>query len=242
MTLTWGKFYGVGVGPGDPRFLTLRAVEVLQSVNIVAIPKSRLDRESVAWEIAHEHCHQNVKFLELELPMTADRAVLQKAWQDGAQAILKELKNGHSVAFVTLGDASLYSTYSYLLDNLRPTLPEDHIETVPGITAMSAAAARVNIPLAVGDEPLVVLPSSEGIEDYLDFPNLVLLKVSRQLPQLLKVLTESGRSSILLTRLGQANEEIRRQPKVADFNEEKIDYLSLLLVKGKPKGEDSWEK
>ncbi len=238
MTLTWGKFYGVGVGPGDPRFLTLRAVEVLQSVNIVAIPKSRLDRESVAWEIAQKHCHQNVKLLELEMPMTADRAILQKAWQDGAQAILKELQAGHSVAFITLGDASLYSTYSYLLDNLRPTLTEDLIETVPGITAMSAAAARVNIPLAVGDEPLLVLPSSDDVDNYLSFPNLVLMKVSRQLPQLLKVLTASGRSSILLTRLGQANEEIRRQPQLSDLNDEKIDYLSLLLVKGKSMGEE----
>ncbi len=238
MTITWGKFYGVGVGPGDPRFLTLRAVEVLQSVNIVAIPKSRLDRESVAWEIAQKHCHPDVKLLELEMPMTTDQAILQKAWQDGAQAILKELQAGHSVAFITLGDASLYSTYSYLLDNLRPTLPEDLIETVPGITAMSAAAARVNLPLAVGDEPLLVLPSSDDVDNYLSFPNLVLMKVSRQLPQLLKVLTESGRSSILLTRLGQANEEIRRQPKLSDINDEKIDYLSLLLVKGKPEGEE----
>ncbi|MFZ3101406.1 MAG: precorrin-2 C(20)-methyltransferase [Desulfitobacteriaceae bacterium] len=236
MTITWGKFYGVGVGPGDPRFLTLRAVEVLQAVNIVAIPKSRLDRESVAWEIAQKHCHQNVKLLELEMPMTSDREILQKAWQDGAQAILKEIQAGHSVAFITLGDASLYSTYSYLLDNLRPTLPEDQIETVPGITAMSAAAARVNIPLAVGDEPLLVLPSSEDVDNYLSFPNLVLMKVSRQLPQLLKVLTESGRASVLLTRLGQANEEIRRQPKLSDIKDEKIDYLSLLLVKGKPEG------
>ncbi len=237
MTLTWGKFYGVGVGPGDPRFLTLRAVEVLQSVNIVAIPKSRLDRESVAWEIAQKHCHPKVKLLELEMPMTADQVILQKAWQDGAQAILKELQAGHSVAFITIGDASLYSTYSYLLDNLRPTLPEDLIETVPGITAMSAAAARVNLPLAVGDEPLLVLPSSDDVDNYLSFPNLVLMKVSRQLPKLLEVLTESGRSSILLTRLGQANEEIRRQPKLSDLKtDEKIDYLSLLLVKVKPGG------
>lgn len=239
MNLTWGKFYGVGVGPGDSRFLTIRAVEVLQSVDIVAIPKSKLERESVAWEIAQKHCPPNVKLLELEMPMTADRAILQKAWQEGAQAILEQLKNGNSVAFITLGDASLYSTYSYLLDYLRPALPEEQIETVPGITAMSAAAARVNIPLAVGDEPLLVLPSSESIENYLDFPNIVLLKVSRQLPQLLEVLSKSGRPSVLLTRLGQTGEEISRQPKPSDFaSDKKIDYLSLLLVKNKPEGEE----
>jgi precorrin-2 C20-methyltransferase (EC 2.1.1.130)/cobalt-factor II C20-methyltransferase (EC 2.1.1.151) len=237
MTLNRGKFYGVGVGPGDSRFLTLRAVEVLQTVDIIAIPKSKLERESVAWEIARKHCHHNVELLELEMPMTSDQAILQKAWQDGAQAILTELQKGRSVAFVTLGDASLYSTYAYLLDNLRPTLSEELIETVPGITAMSAAAARINIPLAVGDEPLLVLPSSESIENYLHFPNLVLLKVSRQLPQLLEVLLDSEKLSILLTRLGQTGEEIRRQPKPKDIApEEKIDYLSLMLVKNKPGG------
>lgn len=237
MTLTWGKFYGVGVGPGDSRLLTLRAVEVLQTVAIVAIPKSKLERESVAWEIARQHCHPDVRLLELEMPMTADRALLHKAWQQGAQAILAELQQGNSVAFITLGDASLYSTYSYLLDYLRPDLPEEQIETVPGITAMSAAAARVNTPLAVGDEPLVILPSSEGIDNYLEFPNLVLMKVSRNLPRLLEVLTQSDKLSVLLTRLGQAGEKICRQPKLSDFNTgEKIDYLSLLLVKSKPEG------
>jgi precorrin-2/cobalt-factor-2 C20-methyltransferase len=238
MNLTWGKFYGVGVGPGDSRFLTLRAVDVLQAVDIVAIPKSKMERESVAWEIARQHCQPGVRLLELEMPMTADRTLLHKAWQRGAQAILTELQKGNSVAFITLGDASLYSTYSYLLDYLRPALPEEQIETVPGITAMSAAAARVNVPLAVGDEPLVVLPSAEGIEEYLDFPNLVLMKVSRKLPQLLEVLTKAGRFSVLLTRLGQAGEKICRQPQLADFStEKKIDYLSLLLVKNKPEGE-----
>ncbi len=235
MTLTWGKFYGVGVGPGDSRFLTLRAVEVLQTVDIIAIPKSKLERESVAWEIARKHCRHQAGLLELAMPMTAEQAVLQKAWQEGARAILSELQKGRSVAFVTLGDASLYSTYAYLLDNLRPTLPEELIETVPGITAMSAAAARINTPLAVGDEPLLVLPSSEGINNYLDFPNLVLLKVSRRLPQLLEVLSGSEKLSVLLTRLGQAGEEIRRQPQPEDIGaEEKIDYLSLMLVKNKP--------
>ena len=237
MTLSRGKFYGVGVGPGDSRFLTLRAVEVLKSVDIVAIPKSKLERESVAWEIARQHCHPDIRLLELEMPMTADRTLLHKAWQKGAQAIIEELQSGYSVAFITLGDASLYSTYSYLLDYLRPTLTEEQIETVPGITAMSAAAARVNTPLAVGDEPLVILPSSEGIDNYLDFPNLVLMKVSRNLPRLLEVLTQSDKLSVLLTRLGQAGEKIYRQPKVSDISTgEKIDYLSLLLVKNKPEG------
>ena len=82
MTIKWGKFYGVGVGPGDPRLLTLQAVDVLQTVDMVAIPKSKLDRESVAWDIAKIHCPADVRLVELEMPMTADKQILAKAWQD----------------------------------------------------------------------------------------------------------------------------------------------------------------
>lgn len=231
MTIPWGKFYGVGVGPGDPHLLTLQAVDVLQSVDLVAIPKSKLDRESVAWDIAKIHCPSKVRLVELEMPMTADQQILAKAWQDGAQTLLAELKRGKSVAFITLGDPSLYSTYSYLLNILQAELPQECIVTVPGITAMSAAAARINLPLATGDEPLLILPSTEDVGEFLHFPNLVLMKVSRRLPEILTLLAERKRKAVLLTRLGQAGEKICWEPKPQDFTAAKIDYLSLLLVK-----------
>lgn len=231
MTIKWGKFYGVGVGPGDPQLLTLQAVDVLRSVDLVAIPKSKMDRESVAWDIAKIHCPADVRLVELEMPMTSDQAVLAKAWQDGAQIILRELKEGKSVAFITLGDPSLYSTYSYLLNILQAELPQEQIVTVPGITAMAAAAARINLPLATGDEPLLVLPSTEDVGNFLDFPNLVLMKVSRRLPEILTLLEEREKKAVLLTRLGQGGEKIRWEPKAEDFTTEKIDYLSLMLVK-----------
>ena len=231
MNTTWGKLYGVGVGPGDPRLLTLLAVDVLQTVDVVAIPKSKLERESVAWDIAKVHCPPNVRLIELELPMTSDKEVLAKAWQVGAQTLLGELKQGKSVAFITLGDPSLYSTYSYLLNLLQNELPQECIATVPGITAMAAAAAKINLPLATGDEPLLILPSTEDVGEYLNFPNLVLMKVSRRLPEMLTLLEQRGRRAVLLTRLGQSGEAIRWEPKPLDFASEKVDYLSLLLVK-----------
>ena len=231
MNKTWGKFYGVGVGPGDPDLLTLKAVNVLQSVDIVAIPKSKLDRESVAWDIAKIHCPLKVRLMELELPMTSDQVVLEKAWREGAKTLLNELKQGKSIAFITLGDPSLYSTYSYLLNILQEELPQECIATVPGITAMSAAAAKINLPLATGDEPLLILPSTEDVGEFLNFPNVVLMKVSRRLPEMLTLLEERGRKAVLLTRLGQPGENIRWEPKPSDFASEKIDYLSLLLVK-----------
>ena len=225
------KFYGVGVGPGDPKLITLRAVEVLQEIEVIAIPKSKMERESIAWEIAKTHCPSGVRIMELEMPMTSDESILRAAWQSAADKIQDEMQKGNSVAFLTLGDPSLYSTYSYLLTILEPVLSPEQIETIPGITAMAAAAARVNWPLATGDEPLVILPGIEGLEEYEKYPNLVLMKVSRNLPEVLKRTQTTGAQAILATRVGQAGENIR----VLDAQEEleKVDYLSLVLLKQK---------
>lgn len=225
------KLYGIGVGPGDPKLITLRAVEILRKVQVVAIPKSKRERESVAWEIAKIHCPEGVTILELEMPMTSDEEVLQAAWQKAAAQIMAEINQGNSVAFLTLGDPSLYSTYSYLLNLLRDQLDPDQIETIPGITAMAAAAARVNWPLATGDEPLVVLPGIEGLEAYEQYSNLVLMKVSRNLQEVLSHIQRTGSEAVLATRVGQPGEKIRSLN--AEEEMEKVDYLSLVLSRKK---------
>jgi precorrin-2/cobalt-factor-2 C20-methyltransferase len=225
------KFYGIGVGPGDPKLLTLRAVEILKDIEVIAIPKSKMERESIAWEIAKTHCPSGVKLLELEMPMISDETVLRTAWQSAADKVMEEIQKGNSVAFLTLGDPSLYSTYSYLLTILQDVLPSEQIETIPGITAMAAAAARVNWPLATGDEPLVVIPGIAGLEEYEKYPNLVLMKVSRNLPEVLNRIETTGAQAILATRVGQNGEEIRGLSAQEEL--EKVDYLSLVLLKQK---------
>lgn len=235
--MAWGKFYGVGVGPGDPQLLTLKAVEVLQRTDYVAVPKSRLERDSVAWEIAKGHCRAQVGKVELELPMTSELEVLEKAWDSGAEKIRRLLEQGDTVAFITLGDPSLYSTYTYLLEKLKSKIPLENIETVPGIMALSAAAARLNLPLAEGDEPLLILPSAEMLEDYLDFSNLVMMKVSRRLPEILSQLRGRERECVLISRVGHPSERIEWNPQ--ELEGEKIDYLSLLIVKNAVRNEDT---
>ncbi len=230
-----GKFYGLGVGPGDPKLLTLKAAEVLKFVPVVAVPKSRADRDSVALDIARNHLSPGAEILELNLPMTSDPVVLEMAWQAGAERIFDKLQAGSSVAFLTIGDPSLYSTYQYVLEKLKGIAPEVEVETVPGITSFAACAARVSEPLASGDEPLLVLPAvDEKLGEYLEqFPNLVLMKVSRDMERIMAEMSAHGRQALFVSRCGSPQEAVVRD--LSSLAGEKVDYLSLILVG--PKGE-----
>ena len=228
-----GKFYGLGVGPGDPKLLTLRAVEVLNCVPVVAVPKSRGDRDSVALEIAKHHLSPAATILELTLPMTPDQVILEMAWQAGAELIFEKLQEGQDVAFLTIGDPSLYSTYQYVLAKLQGIAPDLEVETVPGITSFAASAAVLNSPLAAGDEALLILPSvDDKLGHYLrEFPNLVLMKVSRDFERILAEIQEADKEGVFVSRCGSETQQV-----VKDLNSlvnQKVDYLSLILVKDK---------
>ncbi|MDA8440994.1 MAG: precorrin-2 C(20)-methyltransferase [Peptococcaceae bacterium] len=226
-----GKFYGLGVGPGDPKLLTLKAVEVLNAVPVVAVPKSRVDRESVALHIVKPYLSDRVQLLELDLPMTPDPLVLEMAWQAGAERILDVLQEGLDVAFLTIGDVSLYSTYQYVLQKLQGIAPEVEVETVPGITSFAASAALLNEPLASGNEPLLILPSvDDDVAHYLrQFPNLVLMKVSRDFDKIVQKLQTTNKQGVFVSRCGSEQQKVIR-----DLNSlvgTNVDYLSLILVR-----------
>ncbi len=227
-----GKFYGLGVGPGDPKLLTIRAVEILRSVPVVAVPKSSTDKNSIALEIANPYLPGPVEILELNLPMTTDPAVLERCWQAAAERVLDHLRIGSDVAFLTLGDPSLYSTYQFVLQKLRAICPELEVETVPGITSFAASAAVLNQPLASGEEPLLILPAVDNrLGAYIEeFPNLVLMKVSRGLESIVQTLNYYQKQGVLVSRCGS-----QQQSVVRDLNSlvgKGVDYLSLVLVNG----------
>jgi len=228
-----GKFYGVGVGPGDPKLLTLKAVDVLNSVQVVAVPKSRADRDSVALDIARCHLSAGVEILELNMPMTPDPVVLEMAWQAGAERVFDKLELGGSVAFLTIGDPSLYSTYQYILEKLRGIAPEVEVETVPGITSFAASAALINEPLASGNEPLLILPAvDERLGKYLrEFPNLVMMKVSRDFDRIVGELGDNAKQGVFVSRCGSLQQTVVRD--LDSLVGQKVDYLSLILAKEK---------
>lgn len=228
-----GKFYGIGVGPGDPELLTLKAVRVLNEVDIICVPRARSEKGSFALSIVNSVIPEGKEILEVVMPMTKDHVKLEASWLEGARQILKRLHAGKSVAFITLGDAMLYSTYSYLLRNLSKLDPEVEITTIPGITSFAASAARTNTPLAEGNEPLVVMPVQEkgdNLEKILQsFPNAVLMKVAAKFPRILKILQENGRKATYVSRCSCPEEFIEND--LSKLAGQELDYFSLLLVK-----------
>src|SRR4030067_3429473 len=130
-----GKLYGIGVGPGDPELLPLKAVRVLGEADVVAIPKSKEESDSIALSIVKGSVDLSKKeTLELMFPMTKDKEVLRKSREEAAAAICERLLSGKNVACITIGDPMFYSTFSYLLPLVKERIPEISIDIVPGIS------------------------------------------------------------------------------------------------------------
>lgn len=230
-----GKFYGIGVGPGDPELLTIKARRVLQEVNLVCIPKSAADRESLALAVIKGVINRTVQTVELSFPMSRERQVLEEHWIRAGKAIAQLVQDGHKVAFVTIGDPMFYSTYGYVLNYLKTHYPDLPVETIPGITAMTACAAVLEEPLAEGEETLAVIPAAYGLDrlgDVLDrFDTIILMKVNRYFDRILELLQEKNLigQAALVSRCGYPDQVVSRS--VTDLAGKKLDYMSILIIR-----------
>jgi len=190
------RLYGVGVGPGAPDLLTLRAVRVLREADVLAMPRSADGAESVAGAIARAAAGPvpGQETLPLTFPMTRDPAARRAAREEAIAAIAAHLAAGRSVAFVTEGDPLLYSTFLDLL----PAAPRlgAPVEVVPGVSSLTAVAAAARVPLADGDDRVAILPAPRALADLprlaRDFETLLLLKAGRHLPKLRAALAAAG--------------------------------------------------
>jgi len=239
-----GRFYGVGVGPGDPELITLKGYRILKRVDLVCAPKSKEDKGSMALSVVRRILEKDINTLELLFPMTRNRAELKKFWEDAAERVAAELLKGKDVAFVTMGDPNLYSTYSYIAGELKKKCPQIKVETVPGVTAILACAAAANQPVAEGNEKLAVIPAVYSIDELKwilhNFESVVLMKVSRKLDEVIALLNELDLKdkAFFAGRCGLPGEFF-------EFNLDNLvgtkqDYFSLLVVRkrsGKPSNE-----
>ncbi len=203
-----GKIIGVGIGPGDPDLVTLRAIHVLREAHVVVAPRAREDTDSLALRIAKNHIGDSCEIREVCFPMTKDENTLNSSWKNAAQEILTLAQHGKTVAFITLGDAMLYSTWGYVLREVRELDPHVSVSTVPGITAMAACAAQIGEPLAEGDTPLLVWPGNPSAQIPLKNTNCVFMKASRHLKKIESIVEANEGKCVALRNCCLPNQEI----------------------------------
>lgn len=209
--MSLGTIFGVGLGPGNPRLVSLAAVDVMQSVSSVVVPRSRADADSRALAIARPHLPASCEIKPCLLPMSDDSAKLNEAWDAAAQVLLAEARAGRDVAYLVLGDALLYSTWSYVLRTLQRLAPEVPTCTIPGIPAMAACAAELQVPLAEGREPLLIWPDQPPDDPEPLFSvarNLVFMKAAGHAGTLARVAEKTGASVAAVRNCGFANQEM----------------------------------
>ena len=225
---THGKLWGVGVGPGDPELLTVKAVRVLREADVVIVPDAS-SGDKVALNIAKDYLKgKQIQFVKT--PMVRDKAVMDAAHEQAADTISALLDDGKQVAFLTLGDPAIYSTYMYIHQKvLRRGYA---VEVVPGIPSFCAAAARLNQSLCLGREPLIIIPASHDQNDLMDLPgNKVIMKAGRSILELQQALAEKGQleGASMVENCSMENEHV--YPHFADLKEPS-GYFSLVIVKG----------
>ena len=235
-----GVLYGVGVGPGDPELLTMKAHRILSEVPVLAVPTSYADAGSMAMEVLRpllqdrEKAGRAPEIVSLLFPMTRDEAILAEARKKNAEVLLGALSRGDA-AFVALGDILFYSTFGNLLSGLFPLAPGLRVEVVPGITAYAAGVAKLVEPLTQGAERLGVLPAvyaPEDIEKALDlFEVVVFMKINKIFPAVREILSRRGLldRTAYLSSVGMPGERIER--RIDRVSPEEVPYMSLLVVR-----------
>lgn len=226
-----GKLYGVGVGPGDPELITLKALRILQQADVVIAPKSSENAESLALNIVKEYLCDNTIIHELIFPMVKDNDTLEGAWEENKSVIISYLSKGYRVVFLTLGDPMLYSTFIYvqrmLIDTGYP------MESVPGITSFCAAASIMNMPLAEGKEVLSIIPANNADSKVEEFVNqsdgVVFMKVNRNTETIIKKLDNKNYKWALISRCGFEDQLIIKDS--LSIKGLKLSYFSTILAK-----------
>jgi precorrin-2/cobalt-factor-2 C20-methyltransferase len=190
--------YGVGVGPGAPDLLTLRALAVLKGAPVLALPRASDYGASMAWTIVEPVLGRvaEQERLFLTFPMNKDPARLRAAWDVACAKIGERLERGLSVAFATEGDPSLYSSFTYLRREAPRRWPGVRVEIVPGVSSLAAVPARTGVPLADGQERIAIIPANYGVDDLAEvferFDTTVIMKIGREMPRVVAALERTG--------------------------------------------------
>ncbi|MEV8021975.1 precorrin-2 C(20)-methyltransferase [Streptomyces sp. NPDC086554] len=231
---------GVGVGPGDPELVTVKGVNALRAAAVVVVPVMDTgERGRAEATVLHYVPEDKVVRVVFALNERTDRQRREAAWDAAGERVAELLREHGSVAFATIGDPNVYSTFTYLAQTIAELVPGAGIETVPGITAMQDLAARSGAVLTEGTEPLTLVPVTAGaavLKDALAGPGTVVAyKFGRLAPEVAAALRETGRieDAVWGSALGLPEESIR---SAAELDETPLPYLSTLIAPARREG------
>ena len=222
-----GTLYGVGVGPGDPELMTVKAIRMIRENSIIAVPGAEV-KETVAYKIAVQAVPElaDKELLPIYMPMTHDPKELEENHAKGAKALEACLDAGKNVVFLTLGDPCVYSTFSYLQH--RVEADGYHTELVSGITSFCAAAARLNISLSEWNEQLHIVPAVHRLDSELTESGNYILISGKKMNQVKEILSRSGRDVLMVENCGMPDEHIYHG---VDEIPDDAGYYSLIIAK-----------
>ena len=226
-----GRLYGIGVGPGDPELMTIKAKKTIEASDIVVVPGENVE-DSIAYKIAKGACENldDLNLVALEMPMVKDKEMLNAMHEKAARQIEAWLDEGKTVSFLTLGDVTVYSTYMYV--HQRVVRDGYDASIVNGIISFTAAAARLNTDLVERAEPLHVIPATfkvDGMTELLSLPGTkVLMKSGKEIGKVREAILASGQKAMMVENCGMENEKIYLD---AEDIPDTASYYSLIIVK-----------
>ena len=233
---------GIGVGPGDPDLLTVKAVNAIHDADIIMCPASKEDRPSIAFSVVSPLIDKskNQEIVKLIFPMTKDKDVLENTWRKNAKIMAEKVLLGKNVVYLTVGDPFLYSTWIYMHKDLKTNYPNMEINVIPGIVSMFTFASKVGVSIAEGSEKVAIIPSCYDLSSVKEIAknseSMIFLKDGRYFDQVIDVLKESGFPDDSIFAIGQdlgTDHEIIRKLTLGEVNDDTLTtkYFSILVVK-----------
>lgn len=235
-----GRLSVIGVGPGDPELLTLKGLRILKEASCIFVPKGKEEGSSLALSIVEKVADLSGKeIVEAYFPMRKTRGPssscdLDAKWQHTVDAVIDRLNRGIDAAFITIGDPTIYSTFFYLHDRLLQLNPEITIELIPGVSSITAAAARSLTYLGIADERIAILPANYtgNLRETLErFDTVVLMKVNKVFVSIMRTLEDMNLidKAVYIARAGMEDEKIIRN--LREVRDADLNYFSLVIIR-----------
>ncbi|HEX2557703.1 MAG TPA: precorrin-2 C(20)-methyltransferase [Nitrososphaera sp.] len=235
------KLFCVGCGPGDPELLTVRAVNLIKSAEVIFAPTAREGKPSIALSVVEKYIDRSTKTVSLVFPMVKDRESLKDYWKRNAEEIAGAVRSGKNVVYLTVGDPALYSTWIYIHRELKKSHKDVEVEIVPGITSIFAIAAKAKISLAEGEETVAVVPACYDMERVKRTANacdtVIFLKDGRYFDSVIDMLAQAGfpgDATIAIAQDVSDEGEILEVKKLSDLQGKKgptEKYFSIMVAK-----------